>query len=50
MIRAALCRVTHYIGITFSLWSMRLQGDGPGPWPQEQPPVDLSNVIWIEPK
>lgn len=48
--KARLCLLTHWPGITFSMWSMRLQGDGPGPWPKEPEEIDLSNVIWIEPR
>jgi hypothetical protein len=46
--RNKLCRLTHWLGITFSMWSMRLQGDGPGPWPADEPePVDMSNVFVV---
>ncbi|MGX7895454.1 hypothetical protein [Tsuneonella sp. HG222] len=46
--RARLCALTHWIGITFCLWSMRLQGSGPGPWPREEvPAIDMTNVFVV---
>lgn len=49
-LRAWLCNLTHSIGITICAWSIRLQGDGPGPWPNDEDEsllIDARNSLLV---